>query len=333
MNIFSLKKKADYEQTLQKGIAYVRSFRGGLTDDTGSRAENLRRLRQELDSAGAVVIGAGAGLSTAAGFTYSGERFERWFSDFRERFGFTDMYAGGFYPFPDGETRWAFWARNIYVNRYTEAPKPVYRDLLSLVEDKDYFVITTNVDHQFQKAGFDKTRLFYTQGDYGLFQHPDGRIKKTYENEVWVREAMAAQGFQPDGAGGFRRPEGGGISMRIPHELLPTCPDDGAPAAMNLRVDDSFVEDAGWQAAAGRYADFLRAHEGQRVLFLELGVGGNTPMIIKYPFWAMTAENPRAIYACLNYSDACCPVQIRERAICLDGDRGEVLRRLAAGNP
>lgn len=330
MNIFSLNRKADYERTLRKGIAYVRSFRGGLTDDTGSREENLRRLQTELAQAEAVVVGAGAGLSTAAGFTYSGERFARWFSDFRERFGFTDMYSGGFYPFPDEETRWAFWARNIYVNRYTEAPKPVYRDLLSLVEGKDYFVITTNVDHQFQKAGFDRTRLFYTQGDYGLFQHPDGRIKKTYENEAWVREAMTAQGFRPDGAGGFRIPEDGAVSLRIPHALLPTCPDDGAPAAMNLRVDDSFVEDAGWQAAAGRYADFLRAHEGKRVLFLELGVGGNTPMIIKYPFWAMTAENPRAVYACLNHSDACCPVQIRERAICLDGDSAEVLRTIAA---
>ncbi len=318
----------DYSQTLRKGVSYVRNLRAGLTDDTGSREENLLRLRAELDSADAIVIGAGAGLSTAAGFTYSGERFDHWFFDFKERFGFTDMYSGGFYPFPDEETFWAYWARNIYINRYTEAPKPVYRNLLSLINGKDYFVITTNVDHQFQQTGFDKARLFYTQGDYGLFQSADGTVKKTYDNKAWVMQAMAAQRFILDAAGAFQVPKDRLISMRIPHELIPICPDGGGPVSMNLRADDSFVEDAGWHEAADRYAEFLLAHEGKHILFLELGVGGNTPMIIKYPFWAMTAENPLAVYACLNHSMAVCPKQLRERSICLDGDSGEVLADL-----
>ena len=328
MRLFSNKQKADYTQTLQKGISYVRGLRGGITDDTGIREENIRRLKDEIETADAIVIGAGAGLSTAAGFTYSGERFDRYFFDFRDHYGIRDMYSGGFFPFPDEETRWAWWARHIYFNRYIEAPKPVYQDLLSLVRDREYFVITTNVDHQFQRAGFDKQRLFYTQGDYGLFQSAGGRIKKTYDNEAWVMKAMAAQGFIPDENGVFRVPEDRMLALRIPSELIPLCPDDGGPVSMNLRADDTFVEDAGWHAAAERYARYLQKNEGKHVLFLELGVGGNTPMIIKYPFWAMTAENPKAVYACLNYNEAVCPEQIRAQSICLDGDSGELLRRL-----
>ena len=328
MRIFSNKQKADYTKTLQKGISYVRGLRGGLTDDTGSREENILRLKDELGRADAIVIGAGAGLSTAAGFTYSGERFDRYFFDFKERFGIRDMYSGGFYPFQDEETRWAWWARHIYFNRYIDAPKPVYQDLLSLVIDKDYFVITTNVDHQFQRAGFDKQRLFYTQGDYGLFQSAGGHIKKTYDNESWVMKAMAAQGFILDEKAVFQVPEDHVLSIRIPHELIPICPDDGGPVSMNLRADETFVEDLGWHAAADRYAGYLQSQEGKHVLFLELGVGGNTPMIITYPFWAMTAENPNAVYACLNYDQAFCPEQIMTQSICLDGDCGELLKTL-----
>ena len=327
MSIYSDKQEADYTLTLHKGISFVRSLRGGLTNDTGSRDENLQRLKEELENADAIVIGAGAGLSTAAGYTYSGERFDRWFFDFKQRLGLTDMYSGGFYPFPNDETRWAFWARNIYINRYLAPSKPVYDDLLALVRGRNYFVITTNVDHCFQRAGFEKERLFYTQGDYGLFQSVDGRVKETYDNEAWVMKAMAAQRFLPDESGEFRVPKDRLISMRIPHERVPVLP-NGDPVTMNLRVDDSFVEDAGWHAAAERYAQFLQSTEGKHVLFLELGVGGNTPMIIKYPFWAMTAENPNAVYACLNYNQTLCPEQIKTRSICLDGDSGEVLKAL-----
>ncbi|MBQ2545879.1 MAG: hypothetical protein II557_06275 [Clostridia bacterium] len=328
MNGFLNKREPDYTDSLRRGISYVRSLRGGLTEGTGDRAENLGRLADALRDCEAVVIGAGAGLSTSAGFVYSGERFDRYFFDFRDRFGIRDMYAGGFYPFPDEGTRWAWWARHIYFNRYVGAPKPVYRDLLALVRDKDYFVITTNVDHQFQRAGFDKSRLFYTQGDYGLFQHADGRIKKTYDNEAWVMEAMAAERFVRGENGEFRVPPDRLLSMRLPERLIPRCPDDGGAVSMNLRADDTFVEDEGWHEAAARYAGFLRAHEGGQVLYLELGVGANTPMIIKYPFWAMTADNPRALYACLNFNDAVCPEGIGERAMLIGGDCGEAIRLL-----
>ena len=317
-----------YLETIQKGIAGVRRFSSGISRGTGTRQGNLDRLKNEIEAADAIVIGVGAGLSTAAGFTYSGERFEKYFFDFAEKFGIRDMYSGGFYPFPDAETRWAWWARHIYFNRYVEAPKPVYRDLYELVKDKDYFVITTNVDHQFQTAGFDKNRLFYTQGDYGLFQSVNPQIQKTYDNEDWVMKAMEAQGFVRNEDGVFDVPADRKISMRIPTELIPKCPDDGSDMTMNLRSDDSFVEDEGWHRASAAYSDFLRRHEGLHVLFLEIGVGANTPVIIKYPFWQMTNDNENAVYACLNYNEACCPKQIEKRSIVIDGDSGEVIKQL-----
>ena len=301
--------------------------RTSIIRSTGNYSDNIERLKKAIDEADAIVIGAGAGLSTSAGLTYSGERFEKYFFDFAKRFGISDIYSGGFYPFPDDETRWAWWARHIYYNRYIDAPKPVYRDLYELVKDKDYFVITTNVDHQFQKAGFDKKRLFYTQGDYGLFQCVDGHIQKTYDNEAWVMKAMETQGFAKDEAGVFQVPDDKIITMRIPTELIPKCPDDGSDVTTNLRADDSFVEDEGWHKASARYDEFVRTHNG-KVLYLELGVGYNTPVIIKYPFWQMTAKNPEAVYACLNYDEAICPDVIKDQSILIKGDIGEVLRRV-----
>ena len=317
-----------YLETIQKGIAGVRRFSSGISRGTGTRQGNLDRLKNEIEAADAIVIGAGAGLSTAAGFTYSGERFEKYFFDFAAKFGIRDMYSGGFYPFPDDETRWAWWARHIYFNRYVEAPKSVYRDLYELVKDKDYFVITTNVDHQFQTAGFDKKRLFYTQGDYGLFQSVNPQIQKTFDNEEWVMQTMEAQGFVRNEDGVFDVPADRKLSMRIPTELIPKCPDDGSDMTMNLRSDDSFVEDEGWHRASAAYSDFLKRHEGLHVLFLEIGVGANTPVIVKYPFWQMTNENKNAVYACLNYNEAYCPKQIEKRSIVIDGDSGEVIRQL-----
>ena len=272
--------------------------------------ESIARLKQALAEADAVVIGAGAGLSTSAGFTYSGERFEKYFSEFRKKYGFSDMYTGGFYPFKTPEEKWAYWSKFILVNRYTDPPKPVYDRLLQLVKDKDYFVITTNVDHCFQKAGFDKERLFYTQGDYGLFQCSKPCRQETFDNEAAVREMAERQ-----------------RDLRIPTELVPKCPHCGRPLTMNLRADDRFAEDEGWHAAAERYDRFLRTRNG-KVLFLELGVGYNTPAIIKYPFWHMTAENPDAIYACLNYGEAVCPEMIKDRSVCIDGDVGETIQAL-----
>lgn len=295
-----------------------------ITTSIENYSDKIKKLKKALVECDAVVIGAGAGLSTSAGLTYSGERFEKYFFDFKEKFGITDMYSGGFYPFPNEETLWAWWARHIYFNRYVDSPKPVYENLLSLVKDKDYFVLTTNVDHRFQRTGFDKMRLFYTQGDYGLFQSVDPKIKKTFDNEEWVIKAMAAQGFERDENGFFTVPEDKNIKITIPTELIPRCPVYGGKVTMNLRSDDSFVEDDGWHEAAERYENFLRTRTG-KVLFLELGVGYNTPVIIKIPFWNMTVQNPKATYACVNQGEAVTLEEIADRSICIDGDIGEVI--------
>ena len=279
---------------------------------TKSCSEQIEQLRTALQDCDAVVIGAGSGLSTAAGFTYTGERFEQHFSDFAQKYGIRDMYSGGFYPFDTLEEYWAYWSRYIYINRYQDAPKPVYKDLFKLIQDKDDFIITTNVDHCFQKAGFDKKRLFYTQGDYGLFQCSEPCCQETFDNEAVICEMVKRQ-----------------ENMKIPTELLPTCPHCGKPLTMNLRCDDTFVEDEGWHRAAERYENFLRTRAGQKILFLELGVGYNTPVIIKYPFWQMTAKNPNAIYACINQGQAVCPQEIEQRSICMDADIGQVLQSLS----
>ena len=293
-----------------------------------SYAEQIRELKKELQTADAVVIGAGAGLSTSAGFVYDGERFDQWFSDFADLYGFADMYTGGFMVLRlSPEIMWAYWARYIYINRYLDAPKPVYQELHELVKDKDFFVITTNVDHCFQKAGFDKSRLFYTQGDYGLFQSVNPDIRETFDNEDWVMQAMEAQGFVRDENGVFAMPESG-VQMSLPTELIPKCPVDGSAMKMNLRSDETFVEDEGWHRASAAYSDYLRRHADSHMLFLELGVGGNTPAIIKYPFWQMTMNNERAVYACVNYGEAVCPKEIADRSICINGDIGEVLSLL-----
>ena len=282
------------------------------TKSTGDFSDNIKRLKCEIDTADAIVIGAGAGLSASAGFDYAGERFERYFSDFQKKYGIADMYSGGFYPYETLEEYWAWWSRHILVNRYDCPVGKPYSDLLKLVKDKDYFVLTTNVDHQFQRAGFDKTRLFYTQGDYGLWQCAKACHNKTYDNEEEVR-AMEEQ--QKD--------------MKVPTELIPKCPVCGAPMTMNLRCDNSFVQDAGWYAAASRYEDFIRRHSNLHILYLELGVGMNTPVIIKYPFWQMTAQNPNAVYACVNLRESYCPNEIARQSICLKGDIGTILKTMA----
>lgn len=320
--------KNGYLETIQKGLKALGILGRKVSSGKGSREEQIELLKNEIQKADAIVIGAGAGLSTSAGFTYSGERFEKYFSDFIKEYGIRDMYSGGFYPFPNDEIRWAWWARNIYFNRYVKASKPVYDELFLLLKDKDYFVITTNVDHQFQNAGFDKKKLFYTQGDLGLFQSVNPQIQKTYDNEEWVMKAMEAQGFVKDKNGVFSIPESGEILMRIPSELIPKCPDDGSDMTNNLRIDSSFVEDEGWHTAAEKYSEFLEKHKNNHVLFLELGVGGNTPVIVKYPFWYMVMENKKAVYACVNYQEAFCPNELEERSICIDGDIGEVLKEI-----
>ncbi len=271
----------------------------------------IEKIKSVLENAEALVVGAGAGLSTSAGFTYSGGRFEQYFADFQARYGFSDMYTGGFYPYKTLEEHWAYWSRYIMINRYMNAPIPVYEKLFELVKNKNYFVLTTNVDHCFQKAGFDKSRLFYTQGDYGLWQCSEPCHKKTYDNEEQIRAMYEAQ-----------------QDMKIPAELLPKCPVCGKPMSMNLRADDTFVEDEGWNKAAGRYEDFLNKNKDGKIVYLELGVGGNTPGIIKYPFWKMTYANPKAVYVCINKGEAEVPGEIEKQSICVNNDIYEVLKSL-----
>ena len=270
--------------------------------------DKIERLCDEIKNADAVVIGAGAGLSASAGFDYSGERFKRYFSDFAEKYGIRDMYTGGFFPFESAEEYWAYWSRYVLINRYDTEENGTYKRLFELIEGKDYFVLTTNVDHRFQKAGFDKHRLFYTQGDYGLFQCSLPCCQEAFDNEGVIREMVKRQ-----------------ENMRIPSELIPKCPKCGRAMTMNLRADNSFVQDEGWYRANERYEDFIRRHRGLRTLFLELGVGYNTPAIIKYPFWQMTAENPENVYACINFGEAAAPAEIERQSVCINGDIGDIL--------
>lgn len=271
----------------------------------------INRLKAEIETADAIVIGAGAGLSASAGFTYTGSRFHHYFADFEDKYGFHDMYSGGFYPYKTLEEHWAYWSRYIEVNRYRNADRPVYENLYELVKDKDYFVITTNVDHCFQKAGFDKNRLFYTQGDYGLFQCSVPCCRATYDNREIIGRMVKEQ-----------------KNMRIPSELLPICPVCKKPLTVNLRSDDKFVEDEGWHKAALRYNDFIRRHKKLHILLLELGVGYNTPAIVKYPFWRLTAGNPKAVYACINNGQAFCPAEIATQSVCINNDIGSILEQL-----
>lgn len=279
-----------------------------ITTFTDKSSDKLERVKRYLQEADAVIIGAGAGLSTSAGFTYTGERFEKYFSDFIEKYGFQDMYSGGFYPFESLEEYWAYWSRYIYINRYCDTDNGTYRKLFELVKNKDYFVLTTNVDHQFQKAGFDRNRLFYTQGDYGLFQCSKPCHNTTYDNENMISQMLSEQ-----------------KDMRIPTELIPHCPKCGKPLTMNLRADNTFVEDGGWHKASKRYSDFIISHQKGRVLYLELGVGFNTPNIIKYPFWKMTKSNLNAIFVCLNYGEAYVSQEIAEKSICINDDIRDIL--------
>ena len=282
-----------------------------ISKSIGDYSQKIDRLKAELQDADTILIGAGSGLSTSAGLTYDGERFLKHFSDFHEKYGITDMYSGGFYPFPSLEEYWAWWSRHIYYNRYDVTHGKPYADLLELVRSRNYFALTTNVDHQFQLAGFDKTRLFYTQGDYGLWQCSEPCHQATYDNEAVVRRMIAEQ-----------------ADMRVPSELIPHCPKCGKPMTMNLRCDDTFAQDAGWYAAAHQYEDFLHRYGTDRILFLELGVGGNTPGIIKVPFLRMTAQNPRATYACINLGEAITMKGLKAQSILLDADIGKVLSNL-----
>ena len=273
--------------------------------------EIAEMVRWLIDRSDAILVGLGSGMSASAVFDYSGKRFSDNFSDFQEKYGIEDMYSGGFYPFDSLEEYWAWWSRMIKLNRYDSAVGKPYLDLLSLIAEKNYFVFTTNVDHQVQKAGFDKERLFYTQGDYGLWQCSLPCHSKTYDNKETVIRMVEEQ-----------------RNMKVPSSLVPHCPACGRPMSMNLRSDDTFVEDDGWHEAAGRYEKFLNRNINKHLLLLELGVGYNTPGIIKYPFWQIAERNRDASYVCINDRDTAVPRAIEKQSVCVKGDIGAVLKIL-----
>lgn len=270
--------------------------------------EQLKKLINEAD---AILIGAGAGLSTSAGLTYSGERFEKYFSEFIKKYGFTDMYTAGFYPFKTLEEYWAYWSRHIYYNRYESEINDTYQNLFNLVKNKNYFVLTTNVDHKFQDAGFDESKLFFTQGDYGLWQCSVPCHYKTYENKETVYKMINEQ-----------------KDCKIPTTLIPHCPKCNAPMTMNLRIDNTFVQDGNWYKNYENYKNFLKNYGNKKILFLELGVGTNTPVIIKIPFWKMTFTNENSNYVCINFNEAICPDDIKNRSLLFQEDVNDVLKKI-----
>lgn len=280
----------------------------------------FKKVQQEINETSAIVIGAGAGLSLAAGFSLSGDRFMKYFGDFYEKYGITDMYSGGFYPYPSRSEYWSWWSRVIWLNRYQPAPRDTYQQLHKLVQNRNYFVLTTNVDHQFQLAGFEKDRLFYTQGDHGLFQQSS--TNQTFDNFDVIKKMVLSQGFTIDSHQRLIKPQQ--LSMHVDPALVKTADQ----YQLNLRVDDQFVEDDGWHAAAERFNEFINRNQNSKILYLELGVGNNTPGIIKYPFWQWTYNNPQASYVTVNADDALFPEKINQQATGFQMDIKDFIEKL-----
>ncbi len=273
--------------------------------------KRVSKLRELMKSAECVLIGGGAGLSAAAGLTYAGERFKANFSDFIEKYGMTDMYSSSFYPFATQEEKWAYWARHIVLNRWQPPALPLYLELLALVQDKDYFVITTNVDAQFAKAGFSVERIFAVQGDYGNLQCAQGCHNKLYKNRELVLRMEAEE-----------------KNCRIPSSLVPKCPVCGGEMEVNIRMDEHFVQDEAWYAAAERYEDFCSGVRGRRTLLLELGVGYNTPGIIRFPFERLAYENKNVFLVRMNRDFPEALPQNAKSTLSFREDIGAVLKAL-----
>lgn len=273
--------------------------------------EKIEKLKQEIKNSNYILIGAGAGLSTSAGFLYDGKRFEDNFKDYIKKYGFTDMYSAGFYNFPTLEEYWAYFSLYVYINRFDIEENETYLNLYKIVKDKNYFVITTNVDGRFIDSKFDKDKIFAVQGDFALFQCSKPCRQETFYNEKYIREMIK-----------YKK------EMKIPTELIPKCPYCGRNMSMNLRADDTFVQDKNWDEQKSRYEKFLKMSDNSKILFLELGVGFNTPSIIKYNFWRMTLNNKKSVYASINLGECYCASDIEERSICIDYDIAEVLKKL-----
>ena len=281
------------------------------TKSTESYSEKIVRIKECIDNKEAVIIGAGAGLSTAAGLEYGGERFQKLFPEYIEKYELTDMYSSAFYPFETLEEYWGYWCLHVYHNRYAAELNDTYKKLLKLVEGKNYFVITTNGDHLFRLNGFPKERLFYTQGDYGVFACSKGCHNKTYDNEETILKMIDSL-----------------EDLKIDSRLIPYCPRCKEPMVVNLRKDKYFVEDEGWERACDNYNDFIKANRNKDIAFIELGVGYNTPSIIKYPFWQMTHSNPKATFISINKGEAICADEIKDKSILIENDIYKVLSDL-----
>lgn len=286
------------------------------TQSTNDYSAKLSKLIKDAD---AIVIGAGAGLSAAAGYNFSADRFMKYFADFNEKYGIKDMYFGSFHPFEKETEYWSFWARKIYYNRYFDEKDGIndlYPTLLNLIKDKNYFVITTNADHLFVRNGFDKERLFYTQGQYGLLQCSKPCKQVTYDNKELIMKMLDSQS-----------------GMEIDESLIPLCPNCGAKLTFNLRMDEKFVQDEGWNLAHKRYSNFLENTLNSKILFLDLGIGMNTPSIIKYPFIKMTYDNDNAFYVSINRDNEFSAdnikklgIDISDKSFFIDQDIFEILK-------
>ncbi len=273
--------------------------------------DQIDRAAKNIRNTDCVIIGAGAGASTAAGIQYGGKRFTDNFAEFIKKYGehyMTDMYAAGFYPYPSEEAKWGYWSKHALMNRFDPPALPLYTELYDIVKNKEYFVLTTNVDHQFYKAGFDEKRIFATQGDYGKIQCQKACHPKTYDAKDLFRKMDKA-----------RR------DCLIPSELVPKCPVCGGNMAMNLRCDNYFVEDEAWHEAADRYAGFLEQNKDKKVVLLELGVGFNTPIIIRFPFEKMVRENSSYSLIRMNMDEAVVPESFGKRAIGIGGDMAKAI--------
>ena len=271
----------------------------------------IQKLKEEIENSEYILIGAGAGLSTSAGFLYDGKRFEENFKDYIKKYGFTDMYSAGFYNFPTLEEYWAYFSLYVYINRYDIEENETYLNLYNIVKNKNYFVITTNVDGRFADSKFDKDKIFAVQGDFSLFQCSKPCRQETFYNEKYIREMIK-----------YKK------EMKIPTELIPKCPYCGRNMSMNLRADSTFVQDKNWDKQKSKYEKFLKNSNNSKILFLELGVGFNTPSIIKYNFWRMTLNNKKSVYASINLGECYGASNIEERSICIDADISEVLKKL-----
>ncbi|WP_404900444.1 Sir2 silent information regulator family NAD-dependent deacetylase [Priestia filamentosa] len=271
----------------------------------------IEKAKKEIEDTEFILIGGGAGLSAAAGITYGGKRFTDNFSAFIKKYGLTDMYSSGFYPYKTQEERWAYWAKHIYVNRFEPGPTILYKDLYQLVKDRTYFVITTNVDSQFEKSGFPVDKIFEVQGNYGYLQCAQGCHDKLYYNESLVREMIKKT-----------------VDCQIPSELVPICPVCGGNMDPNLRINQYFVQDEKWYKQNKLYNEFLKQSEGKRNVYIELGVGFNTPGIIRYPFEQMTYHNEKATLIRLNKENSTGMKENADKTVTFNEDIKEVVSEI-----